>query len=606
MNNKRIQMVQTLVALTLIAPWFPIGRADAAPEGNITLNVPKANVRDALRLVAEHGGLNLTVGPEVDGEVSVYLTNATIETALEAIARNADLEYSVSDGIVSVKKKPERIPLNELPPPPVETRVFTLRAADAARVRDALVYALTPYGKMGVYNDNSGDRYSTLSLSQLEGDVGESGTRGQPLSSTTAGGQTSQNGGATITQSNAQNARRLVVTDTPENLDRIADLVATLDTLPPQVLIEARIVEMSTDLQRQMGIDWDINVLANGPVLNHELPLHMEAGFASGDQIRRTANGTANSSVGLSLGTVDFSRLMGMLRIHASDNAIRLLANPRLLVFNNHSASILVGERYPLLESNVSEFGIVTESLDTYIPVGVQLEVQPTIMLDGRVSMMIHPVTSALGDDVVGTTGIRVARIRTRELSTRVIMGDGETIALGGLISDRKTRNVNKIPGLGDLPGLSALFRQENPASERIDLIVFVTARVEGATVLSDRDREVFESYEPNFKEVQKLQDVQLHHEIPSEYQKPKPMYGDPVVVPTSDVSRLRGFDGGYEPMPSEDIEKIQRQAPPASRPPEERLRIAGEAPSKELRGRMIQRRRDELRRTAAAGDREE
>lgn len=603
MNKKDRRKSHALPLMTLVLAMFVAGRADGAPEGRITLNVPKANVRDALRMVAEHGGLNLTIGPEVDGEVSVYLSDATIETALEAIARNADLEYTVADGIVSVKKKPARIPLSELPPPAVETRVFTLRSADAARVRDALAYALSPSGKMEVYNDNSGDRYTTLSLSQLEGEVGR-GTVGQQTTANQSG-QAGQNSAARNANANAQNARRLIVTDIAENLERIAELVAVLDTMPPQVLIETRIVEMSTDLQRQLGIDWDINVLANGPVLNHELPLHMEAGFASGDQIRRTANGTANSSVGLSLGTVDFSRLMGMLRIHASDNAIRLLANPRLLVFNNHSASILVGERYPLLESNVSEFGIVTESLDTYIPVGVQLEVQPTIMLDGRISMMIHPVTSALGDDVVGTTGIRVARIRTRELSTRVIMGDGETIALGGLISDRKTRNVNKIPGLGDLPGLSALFRQENPTSERIDLIVFVTAHVEGATVLSDRDREVFESYEPNFKEIQRLQDVQLHHEIPSEYSGPKPMYGDPVSMQTPDTSGLRGFDGGYEPTAPDDIEKIQRQAAPASRPREERLRIAGDKVPERMKEMIKRKRTEELRRTASAPDQE-
>lgn len=579
----------------------PSAEAWADPDGRITLNVPKADVRDALRLVAEHGGLNLTIGPDVKGDVSVYLSNATIETALEAIARNADLEYTVSDGIVSVKKKPERIPLSEMPPPSVETRIFTLRAADAERVRDALTYALSPYGKMEVYNDNSGDRYTTMSLSQLEGEAGQSNVA-RPGAAGGQAGQAQQQGGAAVTQSNARNARRLIVTDVPENLVRIADLVSVLDTMPPQVLIETRIVEMSTDLQRQLGIDWDINVLASGPVLNHEFPLHMEAGFASGDQIRRTANGTANANAGLALGTVDFSRLMGMLRIHASDNAIRLLANPRLLVFNNHSASILVGERYPLLESNVSEFGIVTESLDTYIPVGVQLEVQPTIMLDGRISMMIHPVTSALGDDVVGTTGIRVARIRTRELSTRIIMGDGETIALGGLISDRKTRNVNKVPGLGDVIGLSALFRQENPTSERIDLLVFVTARVEGATALSERDREVFESYEPNFKDIQRLQDVQLHHEIPTEYAEPKPMYGDPVAIDAAPTSGLRGFEGGYEPMPSENIDKIQRQAPPASRPNDERLRIAGE-PDSRIMKELLKRRSEQLRKTAAASN---
>lgn len=590
------------VALLVMAFCTPI-RADDPSGRRITLNVPKADVRDALRLVAEHGGMNLTIGPEVKGDVSVYLSNATIDTALEAIARNAGLEYTVADGIISVKQKAPRIPRDELPPPPTETRVYTLRSADAARVKDALTYALTPYGKMEVYNDNSGDRYQTMSLSSLEGEVGGDNANVQQQLAQSQANQRRQ-GGATVTQSPARNARRLVVTDTPENLDRIADLIAALDTVPPQVLVETRIVEMSTDLQRQLGIDWDIDVLANGPVLNHELPLHVEAGFASGDQIRRTANGTANSSAGLSLGTVDLSGLVGLLRIHANDNAIRLLANPRLLVFNNHSASILVGERYPLLQSNVSEYGIVTESLDTYIPVGVQLEVQPTIMLDGRVSMMIHPVTSSLGDDVVGTTGIRVARIRTRELSTRVIMGDGETIVLGGLISDRKTRSINKIPGLGDLPGLSVLFRQENPTSERIDLLIFVTAHIQGATVLNDRDRKVFESYEPNFKDIQHLDDVPLHFEVPSEYKPPKPMYGNAVPVQPVKTNGLRGFDGGYEPLPPEDVERIRRDAAPAAKPREDRLRMVGEPLSpEEIHKVQEHRRRDELRRAAASAE---
>jgi hypothetical protein len=199
-----------------------------------------------------------------------------------------------------------------------------------------------------------------------------------------------------------------------------------------------------------------------------------------------------------------------------------------MLVFNNHSASILVGERYPIFEANITDEGTLTEAFDTYIPVGIQLEVTPTIMTNGKVSLLVHPVTSSLGDDVVGTTGLRVRRILTREIDTRVIMGDGQTIVLGGLISDRKTRVVNKTPGLGDLPVLDIFFRQENPRSERVDLLVFMTVRIEGATDIGERDRAVYETYQPHFKHVERLQDVPLHFEIPTEYQGTRPMFGDP------------------------------------------------------------------------------
>lgn len=535
---------RTILGASVVLAWSasvaPPLRADEAASADgrkrITLNMPKGDIRQALTLVAEQGGLNLVIGPGVEGDVSVYLADASLESALRAITTGNGFTYSVEEGtdgrkdVISVSKPPER-QAGEKVLPPLSTRVFTLRSQDAARVADALKDALTPFGKINVLNINSLAPYRTVGLTELSGEFDTSQTSTTNGTSRTTGGA----GGNSMSQTAQlakstppQNAQKLVVTDTPENLELIADLIADLDQLPPQVLIEARIVEMTTDLQRELGIDWNVNVLANGPILNHELPLQFEAGFASGSQIRRSPTGRANASAGLALGTIDFSQLIALLRVHQTDNAIRLLANPRLLVFNNHSASILVGERYPILESTITDFGTVTEAFDTYIPIGVQLEVTPNIMLDGRISLMVHPVTSALGDDVVGTTGLRVARIRTRELSTRVILDDGQTIVLGGLISDRKTRHVNKVPGLGDLPILSIFTRQENPRSERVDLMVFLTAHVDGASEMSERDREVFDTYRPQFKQIQRLQDVQLHFEVPTEYEAPRPMFGDP------------------------------------------------------------------------------
>ncbi len=570
--NKSISHILILLAAGLAAA-APVHAESAGLNRRITLNVANGDIRDALRLVAEQGGLNISIGPGVEGEVSVFLTDASLEGALEAIARHNGYDYRVEKDIISVSKPPGKTAGNEVPP--LETRVFFLRSQDAERVRDALEFSLSPFGRMKVLNENSTDTYATQSLSQLSGDLaGSTSGNGTAVTTNANFAQGAQvNGGqigpfASAQAITARNARHLVVTDVAENLDRIAELVDDLDKMPAQVQIDAHIVEISTDLQKQLGIDWNTDILANGPILNHELPLAWEAGFASGNQIRRTPQGAAQASAGLALGTIDFSRFTALLRIHESDNAIRLLAKPRLLVFNNHPGSILVGERYPILRSNITDFGTVTESFDTYIPVGIQLEVTPTIMADGRLSMLVHPVTSTLGDDVVGTTGLRVARIRTRELSTRVIMGDGQTIVLGGLISDRKTRQVNKVPGLGDLWGLSVLFRQENPRSERVDLLVFLTARVEGGAELTERDREILEMYQPHFRMVPRLQDVQLHFEVPTEYAEPKPLYGDPVDMPSGAPDDCDPLPAGeFRPGTSDEPEEFI-QAAPAPTPP--------------------------------------
>jgi type II secretory pathway component GspD/PulD (secretin) len=512
-------------------PASPTG----GPDKRITIQTAGTDIGSALRLVAEQGGLNLVIGPGVEGQVSVYLENVPVETALRAIAINNGYAFIMENGVITVSRPAPVREEKEVAPSTV-TRIFTLQWQDAQKIKDALEYALTPYGKMKVLNENSEGGYARTNLSDLSGDINQKNTSNSGTSSSSYGsnqsgtGTGTGNGAGTAATANqiARNARKLLVTDTAENLGNIADLIADLDKMPPQVLIEARIVEMTTDLQRQLGIDWDVNVLGNGPVLNHELPLDWRAGFAPGDQIRYSRTGIPRTATGLSLGTIDFSRFTALVRVHQNDNSIRLLANPRLLVFNNHSASILVGERYPILQANITDQGTLTEAFDTYIPVGIQLEVTPSIMADGQVSMLVHPATSALGDAVVGTTGLTVRRILTREIDTRIVMKDGQTIVLGGLISDRKTRDVNKIPGLGDLPGLDVLFRQESPGSQRVDLLVFLTAHLDKATEITERDRKVYDMYRPHFKQIDRSQDVPLHFEIPTEYETPKPMFGDP------------------------------------------------------------------------------
>ncbi|MFQ5425044.1 MAG: hypothetical protein ACE5F9_13840 [Phycisphaerae bacterium] len=519
--------------------------ADAGKH--ITLQLEKSEIGAALRTIADLGKLNLVIGPGVEGEVTVALDDVPVRVALNRIAVDNGFHYTLQDGVISISN-PDKDKAAKVRPATI-TRIFRLRSADAQHVKDVFEQVLTPdVGNIKVFDEDSQNMYETVTLNELGGDFGDSG--GSAGSSTTDAATAGQEKDTPTSFS-----RTLVVTDIPEVVDQLADLIADLDRTPPQVLIEARLVEMSINLQRQLGIDWNLEIFANGPLLNHKLPLRNKAGFASGSQIQRNFTGFAQNVSGLALGTIDFSRFSAVLRANQDDNSVRLLANPRMLVRNNHGASILVGERYPIFEANITDFGTVTEAFDTYIPIGIQLEVKPTIMMDGRVSMFVHPAISSLGDVVVGTTGLRVNRVNTREISTRIIMRDGQTIALGGLITDRKTHAVSKVPGLGDLPILSALFRQENPISERTDLLIFLTARIDGALELSERDQKVFDRYQPHFKHIDRLQDVPLHFEVPTEYDLPRPMFSEPPIEPAEDIKDA-------EPVPDED--RVVREAPAA------------------------------------------
>ncbi|MCK6457469.1 MAG: hypothetical protein L6Q92_13195 [Phycisphaerae bacterium] len=527
MNSPR-RVGPALIFVFALACAFRTDAAEPASDPNerrVTLELVNSEIADALRLLAKQGGLNLVIGPDVVANVTVSLSDVPVRQALTALVEGNGFKWTQHEDIITVVKPAAGATANESAPP-LLTNVLRPRSVNATLLRDALVPVLSKWGKLTVLSEDSRPGYglgtfeSTQSGDAPQGTTFRSASRSDLVVNATGAapaGLAVPSGGQDGSQRNVANSQILIVTDTPGVVKEIERLVAELDAPPRQVLIESRIVEMSVSLQKQLGIDWTPEVFANGPILAHEFPLFRRADFAPGP------------IDGLALGVVDFSQFTALFRATQDDNAIRLLANPRMLVYNNHSASILVGEKYPLLTSTITDQGTTTESFDTYIPVGVQLSVTPTVLADGRVSMLVHPATSALGEDVVGTTGLRVARIQTREIDTRVVMRDGDTIVLGGLISDRTTHTVRKVPGLGDIPILDIVTRQERPRKERVDLLVFITVHVEGATDMTERDREIYRRYKPQFRRADTIHDVRLHFDFPgTQFHEPKESADEP------------------------------------------------------------------------------
>lgn len=527
-----------------------VGRSSAG-EHLVSLDLVRSDIGDALRLLAREGNINLVVGPDVKAEVSLSLKDVPVREAMRSLVEANGFKWTEQASLVLITKPaPDPDAANRAErPPPLETRVFRPRNVNATMMAQALIPALSKWGRISVLSEDSKQPYglgtSNLNSGGAGMGAGVGGLGGparasgvpQPQVNTTVIGGGNPPGANPIPSgngniiANAENSQILVVSEAADRIDAIGRLIEQLDIPPRQVLIEARLVEMSTELQKRLGIDWNIEVFANGPILNHEVPLYWNADFAAGPS-RAIRNG---HGAGLSLGVVDFSRFTALLQAAQDDNSVRLLANPRLLVYNNHNANILVGEQYPILNSTITDQGTTTESLSGYIPVGVQLSVAPTIMSDGRVSLLVRPSASALGDDVVGTTGLRVARIQTREIDTRVVIRDGETVVLGGLISDRKTNNVRKVPGLGDIPILDIFTRQERPRQERVDLLVFLTVSVERATEMSPDEKEYNERYRPRFRHTDAIDDVPLHFDFPgTQFYERKPAPGE---LPDADAA---------------------------------------------------------------------
>jgi type II secretory pathway component GspD/PulD (secretin) len=155
------------------------------------------------------------------------------------------------------------------------------------------------------------------------------------------------------------------------------------------------------------------------------------------------------------------------------------------LTLNNQEASILIGSKFPLLKSTVSnDTGAITgQSLDKYQDIGIQLNVVPQVVGNDNISLIIHPAVSSYTQTVkaVSSTGVTMAEypiILTREADTQIQMKDNETVVIGGLITDRKTKTTKGIPILKDIPILGLLFQQSVTNDEKVDLLIFITAHI--------------------------------------------------------------------------------------------------------------------------------
>ena len=489
--------------LCVVVPAFAAGgREDPSDEGLVTLEFVDADLRDALRMVGKQCGVNMVISNAVSGTVSLSLEGTTLEETLDALISVGGLDYVREGDIVTVHTVEElieeRLRREELwgePPPPkaAEPRplVLHLRYVDAERVLDVVQGMLSELG--------------TVSLLKTSDHVAQQRNGGVAPEST---GVELQVGARLSTSSQGEPAKShtLVVFDQPDRLQRIEEVVRAIDVRPPQVVIEARFVEVSLDDDQRLGIDWNAVASMTGGAVPHTAPFgDSSLGSIDPDVVGGTgsvfppAPGSVSvgSEVGLfTFGTLDFTTFTALLEFVERNTDMQMVSNPRIVVGDRHTATILVGERFPILSANISEFGAVTEQLDRYEPIGVQLVVTPSV-LDDEVELLVRPSSSSLGGLVSGSTGLTVARINARQIDTLVRVKDGQTLVVGGLITSRETDVESKVPLLGSIPLLGKLFQYSATRTERVDLVVFLTVTIVQEHNLTERQRRLFESSTP-------------------------------------------------------------------------------------------------------------
>lgn len=463
----------------------PVSRPDG--QNIISLDIKGMDIVDVLKMLATRSGMNLVVGKNVTGRVTLFLKNVDIWDAFEIIVSANDLAYEKQDNIINVMTQRDyELEYGERYQDKKEAKIIQLRYAKAAELAKSLNQIRTNLGKI-VVDEVSNTLIiidSPQKIKEAEAFILKADMPMQTLVFSLNYAQADKlqvklqealtRGAGSIRIDERTN--KILVTDYPEKLKEIAKIIKAFDEKTPQVLIDAQVIELKPSDQFQMGVDWNYWIEKYFQV-QASLPINTSNALLIG-----TTSATPKR-VGQYKAVIDMLRTIGDTKI---------LSSPRIMVLNNQEAKIMVGTKDAYITSTTTQGGsgnTVTAQSVNFVDTGIKLHVTPTINRDGFVIMKIKPeISSAESKSLISEDKkTDVPIVTTSEAETTVMVQDGITIIIGGLRKDKRTKTEKKIPILADIPWLGMLFKSTDDKIEKTELVILLTPHImSGKDTFSD------------------------------------------------------------------------------------------------------------------------
>ncbi len=404
----------------------------ASGKDTLSVDFPDEDIRNVLRNVADLFELNLVMPDTLQGKTSVKLRDVTWRQIFEVVLKQVGYTFVEKDNIVKI------VGIAELQGEPFSTRTFSFENVAAAKIKPLVDPMLTP---------------------KREGDAAKQ-IQPQPAGSIVVN----------------ELANELIVTDQSTVIARIGDMIKRLDSEPRQVVIETKFVEISKDdtKNREVALNY----------ANNKTGVQVGTGIGIGQGSSISAPFTVNSGqlLGGSPTAVfnqnEFSVLINML--NAATN-VKLVTNPTIVAINGSKSEIKVGRDLQLVTITTTSAGagnpVTTATAGDIKFVGISIEVTPQITGNKLIALKVRPEKSSVfqARQISGNTFYDIDR-RVGELN--IILRDGQTAAIGGLVDTSSHKERSQVPLLGDIPVLGALFRTTNDVSSVTNLIIFITATV--------------------------------------------------------------------------------------------------------------------------------
>jgi len=483
-------LFRKLLPLIASAAFFMPAPLSAAP---ITLNAHEASVRSTIFLVAKAGGLNVSVDGSIKGNISITLNNVDPIKALEIIAKTRNLKLVNEDGIFIFTSEHYTAIMN--------TYIFPIRYGNAETLRRAVIMSLDDNKKPDSNDSNressyeSSNEYASVSHTRYktnpDGSVDIYSSRKSGSTSNDNSSNSSNDDNKETTQSKRvyidTETNSIVLFGTPTEYERVKNLLETLDVELKQVSVEAKILAIDKEATKNLGVEWMWSTVPQKPEYSREYtPPEYNVNGTLRTPGYYTETTTRNSSYGENgYGIIQFGRspsgnpyefyFGAQINALVTDGKAKILSRPNVTTIQGREAVINVGSSVPVPTVQTTN-STVTNSID-YRDAGIILKYTPRVNADGTITATIHTEVST--PQYVADMG--AYRFNTRSADTTVTVRDGEPMIIGGLIGAEEAKSVSKIPFLGDLPILGALFRNHRKSKSESELVIFLTAHVLGS-----------------------------------------------------------------------------------------------------------------------------
>ena len=417
-------MMTTLVVGLLHLP-VP---AAAAP---VTIDVTGGDVRAVLLAVARMGDLPLIVDDSVTGSVTAHVTGEGEEVLrLVAAARGIQIERH---GAVFLALAPDTRAENRC------VYTYIVLNADPEELAHAANLSLTGEGKRAVVSKTNGERWN-------EGSDSDTQRR--------------------VLVDRATNT--LLFYGTESEALSVREIISALDVVPKQVSLEARVVAVSKQAAKELGVDWSWSALPQYPKTERDANGHWQVG-------ERNAGATPGGIIRFGRGPEGLPYefyYTAAIRALITDGRAKMLARPNITTVQGHEALINIGAEVPVPRV-VNANSVTTTGID-YREAGIILRYTPRVTADGNIVARVHTEVST----PVYVEDLKAYRFQKRSADTTVRLRNGETMVIGGLIDSDESRSLAKIPFLGDIPILGAFFRSVRTSKTETELMIFLTAHV--------------------------------------------------------------------------------------------------------------------------------